>query len=536
MSDVQLGFTPWPADAAARYREAGYWRGETLGDLLRTWAARSTAATAVVDGETRLSYSQVDRLADERAAGLAALGIGAGDRLIVQLPNSAEFVVLLFALARIGAVPVLALPAHRRSEIQHLASLSEAVGYVVADTHQGFDCRTLAAEIVELVPTIRHVLVEGDPGPFTALASVTAPTPPESVDVDPAGVAVLLVSGGTTGRPKLIPRTHDDDAFNARASAELCGLDENDRYLVSLPAGHNFPLACPGILGTLGAGGTVVLSRAPSPDIALPLIERERVTVAALVPPLARLWVESAPFAGADTSSLRLLQVGGAKLDAGLAGRIPEALGAQVQQVFGMAEGLLSYTRLDDPLELVETAQGRPLCADDEIRIVDADGHDVATGEAGELLTRGPYTLRGYYRVPEYNTTVFSPDGWFRTGDFVRALPSGHLVVEGRVKDVVNRGGENVSASELEEHLLTHPRVAAAVVVGLPDETLGEIVCAVVVPGPDGPPKLKALKAFLGEQGLARFKFPDRLVIVDELPLTAIGKISKREVVERLST
>jgi 2,3-dihydroxybenzoate-AMP ligase len=536
MSDVQVGFTPWPADAAARYREAGYWRGETLGDLLRTWATRSAAATAVVDGETRLSYSQLDRLADERAAGLAALGIGMGDRLVVQLPNTAEFVVLLFALARIGAVPVMALPAHRRAEIEHLARLSEAVGYVVADTHQGFDHRALAAEIVELVPTVRHVLVEGDPGPFTALASVTAPTPAESMVVDPAGIAVLLVSGGTTGRPKLIPRTHNDYAFNARASAELCALTAEDRYLVSLPVAHNFPLACPGILGTLDTGGTVVLCRAPSSDVALPLIERERITVTALVPPLARLWVEAAPFAGSDTSSLRLLQVGGARLDAGLAGRIPDTLGAQVQQVFGMAEGLLNYTRLDDPLELIQTTQGRPLCADDEIRVVDADGHDVDAGEAGELLTRGPYTLRGYYRVPEYNTTAFSPDGWFRTGDVVRALPSGHLVVEGRVKDVINRGGENVSAGELEEHLLGHPGVATAAVVGLPDETLGEIVCAVVVPGPDGPPKLKTLKAFLGEQGLARFKHPDRLVIVDELPLTALGKINKREVVERLSS
>jgi len=534
MSDVQFGFTAWPVDAAARYRAAGYWRGETLGDLLRIWSSRFAAATAVVDGDTRLSYHQLDRLVDERAAGLSALGVGAGDRLVVQLPNSAEFVVLLFALARIGAVPVMALPAHRRTEIEHLASLSEAVGYVVADTHQGFDYRTLAAQIVELVPTVRHILVDGDPGPFTSLAAVAASTPTEAMFVDPAGIAVLLISGGTTGKPKLIPRTHDDYAFNARASAELCRLASDDRYLVSLPAAHNFPLACPGILGALGVGATVVMCPAPSADVALPLIAREQVTVTALVPPLARLWVEAAPFANADTSTLRLLQIGGAKLDPGLAGRIPEALGAQVQQVFGMTEGLLNYTRLDDPVALVENTQGRPLCSADEVRVVDPDGHDVASGEVGELVTRGPYTLRGYYRAPEYNATAFSPDGWFHTGDLVRALSSGHLVVEGRVKDVVNRGGENVSASELEELLLGHPGVAAAAVVGLPDEMVGEIVCAVVVPGPNGPPMLRELKAFLGERGLARFKHPDRLVIVDELPLTAIGKIDKRDVVERL--
>ena len=201
-----------------------------------------------------------------------------------------------------------------------------------------------------------------------------------------------------------------------------------------------------------------------------------------------------------------------------------------------MAEGLLNFTRADDPDDIVATTQGRPLSPADEVRVVDPSGVAVATGEVGELLTRGPYTLRGYYRVPGYNATAFTHDGFFRTGDLVRALPTGHLVVEGRIKDVINRGGENVSAGELEEHLLAHPAVALAAVVGLPDEILGELVCAVVVPAPGiAAPRLKVLKAFLGERGLARFKQPDRLVVVDELPLTAVGKISKRDVVERLA-
>ncbi len=543
MSGLLEGAVGWPDEVAAGYRAAGYWRGDTLGGLLRGWATTYGDATALVSGADRVSYRDLDRRADVMAAGLRERGIGPGDRLVVQLPNTGEFVVLLFAMARIGAVPVLALPAHRRCEIEHLAALSEAVGYVVADTHQGFDHRVLAAEIVDLVPSVRHVLVVGDPGPFTALADVAAE--PGTVHDDPGAghdepapsdVAVLLISGGTTGKPKLIPRTHDDYAYNARASAEVCDLTAADRYLVCLPAAHNFPLACPGILGTLGVGGTVVMAPAASPDEAFDLVERERVTVTALVPPLARLWVDAAEWAPGDRSSLRLLQVGGAKLDADLAGRIPGALGCRVQQVFGMAEGLLNHTRADDPDDIVTTTQGRPLSPADEVRVVDPSGAEVAPGEVGELLTRGPYTVRGYYRVPGYNATAFTPDGFFRTGDLVRALPTGHLVVEGRIKDVINRGGENVSAGELEEHLLAHPAVALAAVVGLPDETLGELVCAVVVPAPGvTAPKLKVLKAFLGERGLARFKQPDRLVVVDELPLTAVGKISKRDVVERLA-
>ncbi|WP_123670647.1 (2,3-dihydroxybenzoyl)adenylate synthase [Actinocorallia herbida] len=535
------GTVGWPEETARAYRAAGLWRGETLGGLLAAWAKRSGDATAVVSGDERLSYRDLDRRAAERAAGLLALGVRSGDRLVVQLPNTAEFVVLLFGLLRIGAVPVLALPAHRRTEILHLAELSQAVGYVIADVREGFDYRDLAAEVVAAVPSVRQVLVLGDPGPYTALADVSGdPAGPEdAVPVAPSDVAVLLISGGTTGRPKLIPRTHDDYAYNARAAAEVCGLTEADRYLVALPVAHNFPLACPGVLGVLGVGGTLVMTESPSPDTAFALVERERVTVTALVPPLARLWADAAAWSRLDLSSLRLVQVGGAKCDTDLARRLPGALGCDLQQVFGMAEGLLNFTRADDPFETVATTQGRPLSPSDEVRVVDPDdGSDVPDGEIGELLTRGPYTLRGYYRAEAYNTTAFTPDGFFRTGDLVRRTPTGHLVVEGRIKDVVNRGGEKVPATELEDLLLAHPAVGLAAVIGLPDADLGERLCAVVVPaaGAERPPRLKELKAHLTALGVARFKLPDRLVVLPELPLTAVGKISKRDLVARLTS
>lgn len=533
-SELRHGVGPWPAEFARRYREEGYWQGESLGELLRAWARRFAEVTALVCGSERISYAELDRRADERATGLMRLGITPGDRVLVQLPNINEFVVLLFALARCGGVPVLALPAHRRTEIEHLATLSQAVGYVIADAHAGFDYRELAVEITTAVPSVRHVLVAGDPGQFTALDSVRG-DPAALPAVDPADVAVMLISGGTTGKSKLIPRTHDDYAYNARASAQVCGLTAEDVYLVCLPISHNFPLACPGLLGTLGVGGTVVMAPAPSPDVAFGLLERERVTVTALVPPMVRLWVETAEWDSTDRSSLRLLQVGGAKLNEQLARRVGPALRCGLQQVFGMAEGLLNYTRLNDPDELVMTTQGRPLSPADEIRVVDRDGAEVAAGEVGELWTRGPYTLRGYYRVPEYNATVFTPDGFFKTGDLVRRLASGHLIVEGRVKDVINRGGENVSAAELEEHLLTHPGIAAAAVLGLPDERVGELVCAVIVAAPaEPPPKLKELKAYLHKRGLAPFKQPDKLVLRDDLPVTAVGKFDKRELARQL--
>ncbi|WP_063044445.1 (2,3-dihydroxybenzoyl)adenylate synthase [Nocardia pseudovaccinii] len=520
------GYVPFPTPDAATYRAAGYWTGRPLGDLLRATATQHPHRTALLDADSARTYAWVDAEADRMAHGLLAFGIAPGDRVLVQLPNVPEFLTVLFGLLRAGIIPVLTLPAHRRAEIEHLAGLSEAVAYIVVDRLGDFDYRELAETVRSAVPTLRHVLVLGDPGTFTDLNSI--PRDGGSLPgIDPSDIALMLVSGGTTGLPKLIARTHDDYVYNATASAEVCGLTEDDIYLATLPAAHNFPLACPGIIGTVSVGAAVTFITDPSPESAFAAIERHRVTVTAVVPPLAQLWCAATEWEDADLGSLRLLQVGGARLAEVNAREVAPALGVQLQQVFGMAEGLLNCTRLDDPADIVCTTQGRPLSPADEVRVVDADGNDVAPGEEGELLTKGPYTIRGYYRAPEHNARAFTPDGYYRSGDLVRRLPSGHLIVSGRIKDVINRGGENISCDELEEHLLAHPSVRHAAAVGLPDAALGEKVCAVLVV--DGEmPTLAQLKSFLTERGLATYKLPDLLRQADELPVTAVGKIDKK--------
>jgi 2,3-dihydroxybenzoate-AMP ligase len=218
-----------------------------------------------------------------------------------------------------------------------------------------------------------HALESGADGP-----PFEAPAPSE--------VAFLQLSGGSTGLSKLIPRTHDDYIYSFRASNDICGIDAESVYLAALPVAHNFTMSSPGTLGVLYAGGTVVLCPAPSPDVAFALIERERVTITALVPPLAVLWLEAAPVSRHDRSSLRLLQVGGAKLAREVAERVGPVLGCTLQQVFGMAEGLVNYTRLDDPEERIVATQGRPISPDDELRVVDADECEVAPGAVGHLL------------------------------------------------------------------------------------------------------------------------------------------------------
>lgn len=376
----------WPAEFAERYRKAGYWRGETFGGVLRERAAAHPDRIALVDPspERRTwTYRELDERADRLAAGFAARGISKGDRVVLHLPNVGEFFEVVFALFRIGALPVYALPAHRESEIGYFCSFTEAVAYVIPDKHAGFDHRVLASRVKERTPSLRHVFVVGDPGEHTALAEVPCDPSGTLSGPEPHELAFLQLSGGTTGVPKLIPRTHDDYLYSLWGSNEICGVDADTRFLVVLPAAHNFPMSSPGWLGVLYAGGTSVLCPGPDPATAFPLVERERITMTGLVPPLALVWTEAGPEAEHDLSSLELVLVGGAKYSEEAARRLSPALGCRLMQVFGMAEGLVNYTRLDDDEETVVTTQGLPISPDDEIRIVDDAGLDVREGSSG---------------------------------------------------------------------------------------------------------------------------------------------------------
>lgn len=521
---------PVPREFAARYRREGYWIGRTLADLARPQARTDGTRTAVVTARERLTYRELDERADRLAAGFASLGLGADDRVVVQLPNRPEFVLTCLALFRLGVIPVLALPSHRRDELVSLCEHAEAVALVVPDVHQRFDHRTLAREVKNHVPGLKHLLVAGDPGGLTGLAELekAAPPRPETPGPDPSDVAVLLLSGGTSGRPKLIPRTHDDYALQGRLSAAAMNFDERGVYLAALPAAHNAAFGCPGVLGTLQVGGTVVLAGSPSPDEAFPLLHGEGVTLTTLMPAHLSLWTELADVLPSRAEGL-VVEVGGAMLDPAVARRAEAALGVTVSRWFGITEGVMCCTRPDEPEELRLTTEGRPLCEADEIRIVDSEGRDVAEGRDGELLLRGPYTLRGYYRAPEHNAASFTEDGFFRTGDLARRTPTGHLVISGRIKDVINRGGEKVSTAEVERHVRSHPSVAEVSAVAVPDASLGEKTCVFVIPVRETePPALADLRTHLTERGCADYKLPDHLRLVSELPKTPLGKIDTK--------
>jgi 2,3-dihydroxybenzoate-AMP ligase len=528
---------------AEQYRKAGYWSGRSLASYISEQVERRPLEEAVIDGTTRLTYRQLWDRSAAFAQSLLDLGIRPGDRIVVQLPNCWEFVAVTLGCLRTGVIPVMALPAHRRHEIAQLARVSEASALVVTDASADQDPRADAQLIAAEVPTVRAVVVRGallTKGPQHAqqyrLSDVMDTAPRFApARYAPAGpdVACMLLSGGTTGIPKLIVRTNDDYVCNILYCNDISAIDSQTVYLAALPVSHNFALACPGILGALIAGGRVILLPSPSPERALKTIDAEQVTVTALVPAVAQRWIEHQREVGTlQGRSLRVLQVGGARMPDELAARVEPVLGARLQQVFGMAEGLINMTRLDDDPEVVLTTQGRPVCDADEIIIVGDDGMPVPDGTPGALLTRGPYTPRGYFRAPAHNARAFTADGWYASGDVVLRRPDGNLVVAGRDKDMINRGGEKISAEEVENFAYQLGAVELAAAVAMPDPALGERVCLYVTLAHGEVITLADIIDVMNAAGVARFKLPERLVIVDQLPMTKVGKIDKRAIRE----
>ncbi|MEJ2716575.1 MAG: AMP-binding protein [Deltaproteobacteria bacterium] len=505
------GFTPWPKEFADTYRDAGYWLGKTISEVMDESFSRYASRTALITDDGRhFTYEELGRLITRLALHLNALGLNTYDRLILQMPNSAEVVITYLATLKAGVIPIMALAAHREAEIGYFAQLSEARALAVAGSFRGFDFQEMAAAVQAVNPQLALVLVTGDE-PREGYHSIDAflkdpieeRVQPEVLPrPDPHLPAVLLLSGGTTGIPKLIPRTHNDYVYNFLRNAEICELDEN----------------------------TVLY--------ALELIQKHRVTHFVGVPTMILGLLNHPARDQYDLSSLKCILTGGSKLNPEVALRIRPELGCEVQQVLGMAEGPLYWNRLGEPDEVNLHTQGRGQSPADEFRIVDPDtGKEVPEGEVGELWCRGPHTIRGYYRAPEHNAGAFTEDGFYKSGDLVRLHPSGNVVVEGRIKDCINRGGEKISAEEVEDHILAHPDVDNCAYVAMPDHLLGERACAYITMKPGMKITLALLNEFLlNQRKIAKYKLPERLELIDAFPLTAVGKINKQVLRDMIST
>ncbi len=528
------GCTPWPAELAERYRRQGYWEDITLRESLNRSVRDLAEKPALIFGERRISYRELVETSDCLAAALSHAGLASRDRVVVHLPNIPEIVYAFLALVTIGVIPVMALPSHRLTELRHLVKRSKAVGYFIPASHREFDFRPMADQLRAEFGHLRHVFVAGTANAGQKslgeiLHSAAAGAGGGAIArPDPGDVALMLLSGGTTGLPKLIPRTHNDYICNAKLSGRIAGFNQHTVFLAVLPIAHNYTLASPGVLATLLYGGTVVIAPGTAADVVLQLVEREKVTHVAAAVPLIVKWLNDPNRHRHDTGSLRVIQNGGARLAPELRLRVQQEFGCRFQEIYGTGEGLLSMTRLDDDEERVLTSSGAPVCEDDEIRVIDDAGLEVRDGQLGELVCRGPYTIRGYYDDPDADANGFTVDGFYRMGDVVRKIGR-YVYTEGRKKDVINRGGEKISSEEVENLILAHPKVENVCIVAMPDEVFGERACAFVQPKAGQTIGFRELIDFLAQKQIAKFKLPERLELIDSFPLSPAGKILRRE-------
>ena len=526
----------------AEYESRGYLSRRTLHEELREVCLRQPGSRAVVAADATLTYAQLDRAITGYARDFLAKGLSRGDQVLLQLPTSAAYVVTLFALMRIGVVPTLLLPSHRRSEVTSLAHELHPVAYIGGRDQLGFDCVEMVEQLDPGTLGTRFIYADsgaerdGDvprhrlPGLQVGEASDCL----NAVDAAAASldsshhrdVALNLLSGGTTSNPKIIPRVHEAYAYNARAAARRCGVGAHSVYMAVLSTSHDFPLANPGILGTLLHGGTVVMCHTAAFDEAFAAIEANAVTMTAIVPAIAEVWNEAWDWYPADTSSLRQILVGAARFDEALGREIISKTGVTIQQGYGLGEGITTFTSLDDPLPVALNTQGTPISSGDELRVVDPQGQDLPAGTPGEIIEKGPYTFLGY-QGSHTSDECFTEDGFFRTGDRGYLDEQGNLVVCGRVVEQINRLGENVSPQEIEQLLGQLEEIREVAVFGVPDAELGERTVAAVVTESSELDRRAVLDIFV-KRGIARYKVPDEVVVVEAIPLTNIGKTDKR--------
>jgi len=527
------GVVPFPPEFAQRYRARGYWQDKSLAEEFSVVFRKFQDRIALIDGERRYTYGEIDELTDNLALNLLELGLNPLDRVVPTLPNIAEFVLLYFALQKIGAIPIAALATHRFAEINQFVQLSGATACFYPERQGDFAFEPMIRRVQAANPHLNHCVSLPRLQDLIHRKARLAADELRKVRIDPADPCIFQLSGGTTGIPKLIPRTHNDYAYNSRTAAPVCAVTGDSVLLLALPIAHNLPLACPGVQGYFFQGGKVVLSPNTRPADLFTLIQQHRVTHIKVVPALLVRMINDPSLPGFDLSSLRLIQSGGQRMQPEVRVRTRELIpSAFVQENFGMSEGMLLFVRLDDPQEVKLDTCGRPISPDDEVKLVDDDGREVADGEVGELTCRGPYTLRGYFGVPEYNARQFTADGFYRSGDLMRRHPSGNYVVEGRKKDLINRGGEKISAEEIENLILTHPCVQNVACVPIPDPDLGERMCACLILKPGRQLALAELVEFLKDKEIAKFKLPERLYVCDDFPMSAFSKVSKKTLSE----
>lgn len=535
------GFTPYKKEDAEKYNRLGWWPGLTLGDLLDKAADIYPNKEALVDGRSRLTYSQVREMADRLAISLMELGIKTMDRVLVQLPNWREFVYSYFALQKIGAIPVLLIDRYRPYEINHLFRLTGATTWIVPEKYGKIDYLPIIRDVLKNSPKVKQVILVrgGKHKGLLNLETMIEQTELKGRDLvrlakrrpDPMQVAHMGPTGGTTGIPKVVPRTHNSLICSTEYAARAWEMDIHDTCLLAGPIGHDLTFT-KGLCGSLFTFGKTVFLDAMYPEDICQTIQQEKVTAVVWVPTLAKRLIDFEGLKDYDLSSLKKMHCGGGVSLPEIIKGVWEKLGCTFFNGYGGTEGQTTITRSDNTPQTILHTVGRPTCPYDTYKVVDQNGKELPLNTTGELIIKGPGVFTGYYKAPQENKMAFNKEVFFRTGDVVKIDEAGNVTITGRIKEMINRGGESISATEIESLIIGHPGVAFVAVIPMPDPVMGERVCAYIQPKPGVGLNFDKIIAYLKEKKASVLQFPERIEFIDHMPLTKAEKVDKRTLLE----
>jgi non-ribosomal peptide synthetase component E (peptide arylation enzyme) len=536
---VLEGFTPYKREDAEKYDAARWWLGLTFGDILDRAADINPEKEAFVDRRSRLTYAQAREKTNQLAVALMDLGIKTEDRVLVQLPNWNEFVFAYFALQKIGAIPVMLIDRYRPFEINRLAALSGATSWIVAYRYGKTDYLPIVQDVLKEHPEIRNVITvrgEGeDRPPLRSMEGLIskAELSPDNLSrlaarrPDPMQVAHMGPTGGTTGEPKIVPRTHNSLISAIDFCSKSWEQNNRDVNLLAGPIGHDLTFT-KGFIGSILTMGTVIFLDSTNDQDICETIEREKVTSIIWVPTLAQKLLQYKDLGKYDLSTLKKMHSAGGASHPGLVRDVTEKLKMKFYNGYGATEGMTTITRTYDDLETICTTVGMPTCPADTYKVVDTSGKELPPNTPGELVIKGPCVFTGYYKNPGENREIFTEDGFFRTGDVAKINEKGYVTLTGRIKEMINRGGESISSTEIEGLISRHPDVAIVAVLPMPDPLMGERVCAYIQPKSGVRMTFEEVIAFLKGQKASVLQLPERIEFVEAMPYTGMQKLDKR--------
>ena len=535
------GFTPYRKEDAEKYNRLRWWPGLTLGDVLDKAADVYPDKVAFVDGRNRLTFGQAREKTNRLAVSLMKLGVLPQDRVLVQLPNWNEFVFAYFAVQKIGAIVVILIDRYRPYEIGHLIRITGATSWIVAEKHKKTDYLPIVQDVLKDQPQLKNVILARceSPGKYQSMERLILEAELNNENLsrlanarpDPMEVAHMGPTGGTTGLPKVVPRTHNSLVCGMEYAARAWEMDIQDTTLLAGPIGHDLSFT-KGFCGSLFTLGKTVFLDSMDPGDICNTIEREKVTTIVWVPTLAKRLIDFEKVDDYDLSSLKRMHCGGgASLPEVITG-VREILKCNFFNGYGGTEGQTTITRSTDPLETILHSVGRPTCPYDTYKVVDPLGKELPVNSSGELMIKGPGVFTGYYKAPEENAKVFDEQGFFRTGDVARIDEEGNVTLTGRIKEMINRGGESISATEIEKLISRHPMVVNVAVIPMPDPVMGERVCAYIKCKAGATRTFEEIISFLKGQRASVSQLPERIEFIDAMPFTKTEKIDKRALIE----